>query len=113
MLVMLDLGLSVLKKKSKAIERIAEGTPVILVHHGKLLEQNLEKTHVTHDDILQTARQLRGLERMDQIEYAVLENSGGISIIPKAPNIEGMLDRRIEEALQRALKNNQGPPKGP
>lgn len=34
-------------------------------------------------DILAAARQLRGLERMDQIRYAVLERSGGISIIPR------------------------------
>jgi uncharacterized membrane protein YcaP (DUF421 family) len=34
-------------------------------------------------DSLMAARELQGLERLDQIKYAVLERSGGISIIPK------------------------------
>jgi uncharacterized membrane protein YcaP (DUF421 family) len=34
------------------------------------------------EDILLAARQSQGLERIDQIKYAVLERSGGISIIP-------------------------------
>lgn len=100
-LVMLDLTLSILKKKFSAVEKLTEGTPVILVDRGKLLEHNLAMTHVTHDDIMQTARMSQGLERMDQIKYAVLENSGGISIIPMDPHLESLLDRRIEEALKR------------
>lgn len=81
-LVMLDLLLSFLKKKSHRIERISEGVPVVLVEHGKVIEAHLAKTHVTHSDILQAARLNQGLEDMQQIKYAVLETSGEISIIP-------------------------------
>ena len=42
-----------------------------------------QRARVEEDDVLEAARQLQGLERMDQIKYAVLEKSGGISIIPK------------------------------
>lgn len=100
-LVLLDLTLSILKKKYRAVEKFTEGAPVILVDHGKPLEKAMAMTHVTHDDILQTARLSQGLERMEQIKYAVLENSGGISIIPMEPDMERLLDRRIEAALQR------------
>jgi uncharacterized membrane protein YcaP (DUF421 family) len=34
--------------------------------------------------VLAAARELQGLERMDQVKYAVLERSGGITVIPKA-----------------------------
>ncbi len=34
-------------------------------------------------EVMEKARQLQGLERLDQIKYAVLERSGGISIVPK------------------------------
>jgi uncharacterized membrane protein YcaP (DUF421 family) len=33
--------------------------------------------------VLQAARELHGLERLDQIKYAVLERSGGLSIVPR------------------------------
>lgn len=106
-LVTLDITLSILKRKHTAVEKISEGTPVILVDHGRLLDYNMKNTHVTRDDILQSARQMQGLERLDQIKYAVLENSGGISIIPMQPRIDDLLDRRIEAALSR---RNQSPP---
>ena len=106
-LVMLDLGLSMLKRRFKSIEKITEGTPLVLVDHGKALENYMKKTHVTDGEILQSARELQGLERMDQIKYAVLEPNGGISIIPMEPQMEEMLDRRIEQALSRLAAKNE------
>jgi uncharacterized membrane protein YcaP (DUF421 family) len=47
------------------------------------LTDRLKKSRIDENDILQAARQLQGLERMDQVKYAVLERSGGISIIPR------------------------------
>jgi uncharacterized membrane protein YcaP (DUF421 family) len=105
-LVMADLALSLVKKRYKVIEKITEGVPVVIVDHGKLLEERLKRTHVSQDDILQTARISQGVERMEQIKYAVLEASGGISIIPMEQNIEEMLDRKIHDALARFMKKN-------
>ncbi len=102
-LVLLDLGLSLVKVRFPSIERIAEGAPLVLVEHGKVMDEQLRKTQVTSDDILQSARMSQGLERMEQIKYAVLEASGGISIIPMEPQLEQMLERKIESALARVL----------
>jgi uncharacterized membrane protein YcaP (DUF421 family) len=102
-LVLVDLGLSMIKSRWWRAEEVAEGAPVVLVDQGRLLDDRLHKTLVTQDDILQAARVTQGLERIDQIKYAVLETSGGISIIPASrPEQEG-LDERIERALQRVL----------
>jgi len=83
-LVMLDLGLAYFKKRFRTVEKVLEGTPIVIVSHGKVLLDKLDKTHVTVDDVLQQARLSQGLERMEQIKFAVLEPSGGISIIPMA-----------------------------
>lgn len=106
--LLLDLGLSMLKKKFRLVEKITEGVPLVLVDHGRPLEAHLRKARITRDDVLQTARESQGLERMEQIKYAVLETTGSISIIPVEPDIEGMLDRRIEAALKRLAKNEGG-----
>jgi uncharacterized membrane protein YcaP (DUF421 family) len=112
-LVLLDLTLSILKKRFPSVEKFTEGVPVILVDHGKLIGKNLTMTHVTHDDIMQTARQSQGLERMEQIKYAVLENSGGISIIPMEPDLERLFDRRIEAVLKRLQSGTDDMPGKP
>jgi uncharacterized membrane protein YcaP (DUF421 family) len=82
-LVGIDLVLSTWKQQSKKVERILEGLPVILIDDGEVLKDRLDKVRVDESDILEAARELRGLERMDQIKYAVLERSGAITIIPR------------------------------
>jgi uncharacterized membrane protein YcaP (DUF421 family) len=57
--------------------------PLVLLEHGKPIQERLDKSRVDEDDILEAARELRGLERLQQIKYAVLERSGEISIIPE------------------------------
>ncbi len=66
------LIVSILKRKYVSFERLTEGAPLLLVEHGKYIEENMKKGHVMHADIHQTAREGQGLERIDHIIYAVL-----------------------------------------
>ena len=81
-LVGLDIALSLLKQRSPQIEKWLDGMSTIIVENGRPLKDRMEKARVDEYDILTAARHLQGLERMDQIKYAVLERSGGITIIP-------------------------------
>ena len=78
----LDLILSLLKKPFKTFEKIVEGTPLIIVDHGKALKDRMSKTNIDEEDIMQAARANQGLEKIEQVKYAVLEKDGTISIIP-------------------------------
>ncbi len=82
-LLALDVAISMWKQYSGTAQRFVEGVPTVLVDNGKPLKHLMDKARVRDDEILEAARQTQGLERMDQIKYAVLEVSGGISIIPK------------------------------
>ena len=87
-LVVIDLGLALWKQRSQLLGRLIDGRPVILIDDGELLYDRMRKSQVDESDILTAAREGLGLERMEQIKYAVLERSGGISIIPKRGNPE-------------------------
>lgn len=112
--LLLDLGLSILKKKYTAFEKLAEGVPLLLVERGNMIEENMARARITYSDILLIARESQGLERMDQIKYAVLETSGAISIIPKGADMESLLDSRINavdrklDAVLARLSNDKG-----
>lgn len=82
-LVLLDIVLSVLKQRSGRLDRVIDDSPVVIVDDGKLLWDRLNRARIDEQEILVAARELHGLERLDQIKYAVLERSGGISIVPK------------------------------
>jgi uncharacterized membrane protein YcaP (DUF421 family) len=43
----------------------------------------MRRARIGVDDVLHSARASHGLERLDQIKFAVLEISGGINIVPK------------------------------
>lgn len=83
-LVGLDIGLSLLKGRSQKLERVVDDLPLLIVEDGRPLQERMDKARIDQSDVLTAARELQGLERMDQIKYAVLERSGGISIIPKS-----------------------------
>jgi uncharacterized membrane protein YcaP (DUF421 family) len=82
-LVGVDIVLSQLKHRSPVLERWLDGLPMVIVDHGRPLKDLMDRARVDEDDVMASARSSHGLERMDQIKYAVLESSGGISIIPK------------------------------
>jgi uncharacterized membrane protein YcaP (DUF421 family) len=82
-----DIGLSLLKQRMPWAERLLEGLPVVLVEEGKPLRDRMREQRVDEQDVLAAARKAHGLERMDQIKYAVLESAGGISIIPKPSEV--------------------------
>lgn len=81
-LVVLDVGLAALKQRSSTIERWLEGVPLIILVDGQPLTDRMRKARLDVADILQAARRDHGLERLDQIKFAILECNGGISVIP-------------------------------
>ena len=83
-LVGTEISLSVLKDKWPRLDKWIEGLPLVIVDHGQPIKEHMDKARVDESDILTAARELQGLERMDQIKYAVLERNGAISVIPKS-----------------------------
>jgi uncharacterized membrane protein YcaP (DUF421 family) len=81
-LLFLDILMSQAKEHSKTFEKIVDGVPTIIVENGRLLHDRMRKARVDEDDVMEAARRLQGIERLDQIRYAVLEVSGGITVIP-------------------------------
>ena len=81
-LVTLEIVLSLLKGWAPFLGKLLDGTPMIVVDHGRPLRERMHKARIDEEDILEAARRLQGIERLDQIKYAVLEVSGGISVIP-------------------------------
>lgn len=83
-LVTIDIGLSLIKRRSRRVEKWIDGVPTVLVEDGRVIKDRMEKARVSVEDVMEAARELQGLERMDQIKYAVLERGGQITIIPKS-----------------------------
>jgi uncharacterized membrane protein YcaP (DUF421 family) len=81
--IALELLLSKWKQRSRRAEKILDGSPVVLIENGELHKDRLAEERLDEADILAFARESQGLERLDQIKFAVSEKNGAVSIIPK------------------------------
>ncbi len=89
---------SVLMHKSKRIETLVEGTPSILVQHGKYVIDNMNHERVTPEEIYAEMHQA-GLYELSQIKWAVLECDGRLSFVPEesqAGNPVQSVEKEIE-----------------
>jgi uncharacterized membrane protein YcaP (DUF421 family) len=68
---------------SRWFERVVEGVPTLLVHHGKVVEANLRKEHLSRDDLLANLR-TQGVFNLGEVQEAILETSGKLSILHSA-----------------------------
>jgi len=70
--------------RSKWARRLLEARPTMLVHNGQVLHENLRRERLTFDD-LQAALRRNGVADPKQVRFAVLEENGGVSVVPYAP----------------------------
>ena len=82
-LILLDVSLGKVKNRWPRLDVVADGLPVILVAHGRPNADFMESEGIGVDDVLTAAREAHGLTRLEDVEYAVLERGGGISIVPR------------------------------
>ncbi|MGP7818477.1 DUF421 domain-containing protein [Niallia sp. 01092] len=71
--------------KSKTLRNVIDGTGTVLIEDGKLLEDNLKKENYTIDDFSSLLRQ-KNVFSLSQVEYAVLEPKGMLSVQLKKEN---------------------------
>lgn len=71
--------------KSIKFRKLAEGSPTILIRNGKVLEDNLLKCKMSFDDLMTGIREKNAFKLAD-VELAVLETNGKLSVMKKAEN---------------------------
>ena len=82
-LVATNILLSLAKERWPRVERLLEGKPLMLIQRGRVHRYRMERERVDDTDILEAARELQGVSTLDEIEYAVLERNGRVTIIGK------------------------------
>lgn len=64
----------------KRLRRVLEPSPTLLIHDGVVLHENLRKERISHEDLLVAIRR-NGLVDAGEVRFAVLEATGGISVV--------------------------------
>ena len=75
-------GLTMARSRSETVAKLLDGTPLILMEGGQWRARTMRMMRLKDDDVMERARD-QGLKTLDEIQTAVLERNGEISIIPK------------------------------
>ncbi|OFI05090.1 hypothetical protein CLOACE_19090 [Clostridium acetireducens DSM 10703] len=81
-LLFFQVLLSIIQLKSEKARILINGKPNILINHGEINIDEMKEQKYNINDLMEELR-LKGYHNINDIEFAILESSGQISIIPK------------------------------
>ena len=87
-LVLLNFGVGWLTYRSKGLEALIEGRPIIIVHDGKVDHRAMRRVQMTKHE-LEAALRAEGCAGPEEVRFAVIENNGHITVIPLQKNNHG------------------------
>jgi uncharacterized membrane protein YcaP (DUF421 family) len=117
LLMVIQISLATLSLKSKRFRDIVDGRPTIIINRGKIDEGAMRKQRYNFDDLLTQLRE-KDIRSIADVEFAILESSGSLSVIARMNNSDGkpkdgditiplIIDGNIEEEnLTRINKTN-------
>jgi uncharacterized membrane protein YcaP (DUF421 family) len=79
-IAVLQVAVSWVGYRFPRIRPVLEGTPIVVVQDGEVIERNLKRERLDVDEIREEARQ-QGIAHLSDVKWAVLETSGKISFI--------------------------------
>jgi uncharacterized membrane protein YcaP (DUF421 family) len=103
---------SVLSYVDPRLEAILEGKPTIVVKRGEFHRPGMRQERMNETDVLGALRS-QGVRDMREVEYAVVEHDGSVSIVPydwALPAIKADVDREMSAARERTLGGIDQPP---
>ena len=81
-LAFLQIIISVILLKSKKLRDIFDGKAVIIIHDGQINQKTMKKERYSIDDLMSQIRD-KDLCSPEEVAFAILENNGNLSVLPK------------------------------
>ncbi len=108
-IIPLEIIFSFLTTKSARLKKILDGNPGIIILHGKIQKGEMSRARLSMEDLLCELR-LKNISCVDEVDYAILEQNGQISVFSKkeAPLSHAVvIDGALNEALLKKIGRNK------
>lgn len=103
-LLIVQIFTAVISMKSRKVRVFLDGKPSVVVANGEIYREELKKQRYNLDDLLLQLRE-NGITSISEVDFAILETSGKLSVIPK-PNSSEETASASEEAEQSSSQDN-------
>ena len=110
-LTLLEVIVDYLSIKSSKVRRYLEGEPVFIIKNGKVNYKEMVKERYGINDLLKELR-LKEIKSLEDVDYAILENNGSLSIFkknnidkryPMPLIIDGKLEKRCLKEINKSI----------
>lgn len=105
-LVICEIVLSFISMKSDMIRNFIDGKPSVIIKNGKVNFTVMTKLRYTLDDLITQLRE-KGIKSLEEVDYAVLENSGNLSVFqntdayPMPFILDGVIDYKVLKEIKK------------
>ena len=105
MYFLLALAVSYIGRKTPLLKRVFKGKPVTLIYQNKIIYKNLKKCKIDINDLLSMLRE-KGYFDINDVEFAIFETSGELSILPKGNQRPVVIEDLTSKNIQPATLTN-------
>lgn len=108
-LVVIEILFSYIGIKNSKIKKLIEGNPIVIIKNGKLNFEEMKKLRYSLDDLISQLRE-QGIKSIEEVNYAVLENNGKLSVFNKDTEyplpiiMDGEIDKQVLKDLNKDEK---------
>ena len=100
-LFLLNRLLGILVFRSKKVSTFLEGNPVMLIYHGRVIEKHLKKAEISRDELEAVVRE-HGVKTIQDVNLAVLETDGNISVLSNNFQHHTVKKRKAHKVVQKS-----------
>lgn len=108
-LVFTQIILSILSLKSSNVRKVIDGDPTVIIKNGKLNFSEMTKLRYSLDDLTSQLRE-QGVKSIEEVDYAVLENNGKLSVFQNTTDyplpiiLDGVIDINALRDMKKTKK---------
>ena len=105
LIISIEIIISFIKNKSSALKRIVDGEPSFVIYKGHLRQDVLRANRLSINELLSELRVL-GVGDISEVEYAILEQNGKLSVLKRANDNYAhaiVIDKEVNERALRSL----------
>lgn len=112
LLLIIQIVMSYISLKSNKIRNLFDGNPSIIISYGKINFKEMVKQRYNMEDLLTQLRE-KGIRCVEEVDFAILETSGNLSVFKKDSKLLGeyplpvILDGRIDYDTLRQIDKNE------
>lgn len=99
-LVSIEIIVSLIMMKSRKARSLICGHPILIIRNGRLIEEELKRLRITHEDVYSLLRQQNYSDEKD-IMYGIIEPNGSLSVLEsKDLSGDGIQSAELREELR-------------